>query len=155
MRQKGIRGLEEEYDNFFGQEDKKIRIVSCPENVLQAKTTGLILQEMENTKKPDEEKFKSTAIVLADETLLTPMLNSLPKDTVANVTMGFPYIYSAIHSFAIDLFNLHINAKDRYFFHKDITSIISNIFIKTILNDESIRLTLTRQMQEKNSIYVV
>ena len=154
MRQKGIKGLEENYDNFFGSDDKEITIVSCPENVLQAKATGLILQEMENTKKPDEEKFKSTAIVLADETLLTPMLNSLPKDTVANVTMGFPYIYSAIHSFAIDLFNLHINAKDKYFFHKDITSIISNIFIKTILDDETIRLTLTRRMQEKNSIYM-
>ena len=61
MRQKGIRGLEEEYDNFFGQEDKKIRIVSCPENVLQAKATGIILQEMESTKESNDEKFRNTA----------------------------------------------------------------------------------------------
>ena len=154
MRQKGIRGLEESYGNFFGSEDKKITIVSCQENVLQAKATGQILQEIESTDASDEKRFRSTAIVLADETLLTPMLNSLPKDTVANVTMGFPYIYSAIHSLAIDLFNLHINAKDKYFFHKDITSIISNIFIKTILNNDTIRQTLIRRMQEKNSIYM-
>ena len=154
MRQKGIRGIEDGYGNFFGSEDKKITIVSCQENVLQAKATGQILQEIESTDASDEKRFRSTAIVLADETLLTPMLNSLPKDTVANVTMGFPYIYSAIHSFAIDLFNLHINAKDKYFFHKDITSIISNIFIKTILNNDTIRQTLIRRMQEKNSIYM-
>ena len=154
LREKGIKGLEESYGTWFGKEKKKITVVSCPENILQAKTAGHILSNMGSNCNNNEERFHSTAVVLADETLLIPMLNSLPHGTVTNVTMGFPYIYSGIHSFAIDLFELHINAKNNTFFHKNVSNVISNIFIQRALNNTNTITKLNKEIQKSKNTYI-
>ena len=164
LREKGIKGLEENYGDLFGKEEKKITVISCPENTLQAKTAGHILSKMKaensndgkniNDDKKEDERFRSTAVVLGDEALLTSMLNSLPKNTVANVTMGFPYIYSGIHSFAIELFELHINANNNTFFHKNVSNIISNIFIQRTLNNSNISAQLNKKILKAQNTYI-
>ena len=52
--------------------------------------------------------LEETAIVLPDESLLHPMLNSIPKcvDKV-NVTMGYPLINSHTATFVSQLEELH------------------------------------------------
>jgi len=68
-------------------EPKKIEILGIPKNIGQAKTIGSILKKIE-TKNPD---LKSTAVVLGDENLLIPILNSVPQSiNKLNITMGFP-----------------------------------------------------------------
>ena len=75
------------YDDHFAIGKKNITIINCPENILQCKYTGKII-EKELQANP-ESKLNQTAIVLADESLLLPMLNSLPKEVkTANITMG-------------------------------------------------------------------
>src|SRR5690606_10335531 len=46
---------------------------------------------------------QSTAVILADESLLVPMLQSLPADEKVNITMGFPITQSTLYSL-LDLY---------------------------------------------------
>ncbi len=63
--------------------DKKITIYGAGGAVEQAKKVGEILSEI------NEDKSTRTAVVLAEETLLMPVLNSIPSAFKAiNVTMG-------------------------------------------------------------------
>ncbi|MDR2083823.1 MAG: PD-(D/E)XK nuclease family protein [Bacteroidales bacterium] len=86
-------------DNFFSE--KNINIICAGGNIQQAKIVGNILTD--NDFNPNE-----TAIVLADEGLLLPVLSSIPeKFDKFNVTMGVPLNGNSIGSLITDLFTLH------------------------------------------------
>ncbi|MDX1461557.1 MAG: PD-(D/E)XK nuclease family protein [Marinirhabdus sp.] len=79
--------------NYFS-EPKRIQIVSCQKNMAQIKYVGQLLASY------SQEKLNASAIVLADEALLSPLLHSLPENvTKVNVTMG-----SALKNFPIAVF---------------------------------------------------
>lgn len=79
-------------ENKLTTQAKKITVVSATEAVAQAKALGTILMQQ----KPDE-TTTDEAIVLADEKLLEPVLNSLPEDIQnVNLTMGYPLAYSPL-----------------------------------------------------------
>ena len=76
----------------------------------------------------------NTAIVLGDESLLIPMLNSLPKGIKdVNITMGFPLFSSSVSSLFYKLFKLHINSSCT-FYYKEVVSILSHELIKPLFN---------------------
>ncbi|MDL2228131.1 PD-(D/E)XK nuclease family protein [Odoribacter sp. OttesenSCG-928-L07] len=86
-------------DNFSS--NKEIHIINTNGNIQQAKVVGNILQK--NNFNPNE-----TAVVLADEALLLPVLNSIPeKYDKFNVTMGVPLDGNSISVLISDLFLLH------------------------------------------------
>ena len=146
LHEKGITNLPTEYGDSFGQGEKTINVVSCPENILQAKITGSLLNNLDS--------YNDTAVVLADESLLVPMLNSLPqKVTAANITMGFPYTYTSLHNFVSDLFNLHINAKGNSFHHKDVIKILSSSFVQTLANNKNINSNIRNYVYNERLLY--
>lgn len=64
-------------------DNKNIHVIGASKNSTQIKHVGEILEKLPN--------YNSTALVLADETLLPITLNSLPKNVNAiNITMGYP-----------------------------------------------------------------
>src|SRR5699024_4872925 len=68
-------------DKNFNKE-KDIKAIGIPKNIGQAKYVGEILKNKD---------LQNTAVVLSDERLLTPVLNSLPKQVKdLNITMGLP-----------------------------------------------------------------
>lgn len=70
-------------DNF--KKEKNITFVEVQKNIAQAKYVGELLSGY------SDEKLRNTALVLADESLLLPMLYSLPKNVnQVNITMGVP-----------------------------------------------------------------
>ena len=75
-----------DFDNL--RKNKNIEIISTPSNIGQAKLISKFITEFKQNKDFDINK---TAIILADESLLIPVLNSIPEyiDNV-NITMGFP-----------------------------------------------------------------
>jgi len=82
---------------------RKITITGCPMREMQAKTAGLVLKEIYN---PAE--GSRVAVVLPDEKMLLPVLNSLPDQIdIFNVTMGFPVNYSLTGDFIASLCDLH------------------------------------------------
>jgi len=70
-------------DNF--SKKKNITFVEVQKNIAQAKYVGELLSGY------SEEKLNHTALVLADESLLLPILHSLPSNVKqVNITMGVP-----------------------------------------------------------------
>src|SRR5690606_38033842 len=67
--------------------EKNVSVYGIPKNIGQAKQIGFILDSL----KKENKNLDNTAVVLGDESLLIPVLNSLPEhiDTL-NITMGFP-----------------------------------------------------------------
>ncbi|MBI9037947.1 MAG: PD-(D/E)XK nuclease family protein [Bacteroidales bacterium] len=129
--------------NYFAEGEKTIEIIGVPQNIGQAKAAGQILQE--NIGHINLEK---TAIVLNDENLLIPVLNSIPNEiSEFNVTMGLSAQHTPLFTLFDVIFNLHLNStklskintkNKNYFFGKDIIKIIQHPFIKIIISEDSI-----------------
>ena len=108
---------------------KNIHAIGVSKNIGQAKYIGEIIKKNINGQ-------HNTAIVLGDESLLIPMLNSLPKGIEdVNITMGFPLFSSPVSSLLYKVFKLHINAKTT-FYYKEVVSILSHELIKPLFEYE-------------------
>jgi CRISPR/Cas system-associated exonuclease Cas4 (RecB family) len=89
--------------DYFSSYPKSITITGVPMGEMQVKTAGKIIRDW--LKEGDE---KSIAIVLPDEKLLLPLLNSLPEEVKHfNVTMGFPAHDTVTGSFIRTLYDLY------------------------------------------------
>lgn len=108
--------------------DKNIEVLGVPKNIGQAKAIGSILKKLE-TKNPN---LKSTAVVLGDENLLIPILNSVPESiSKLNITMGFPLSSIPLASLFEQLFSVHKKASEKYYY-KDIIGLLSHQFINPL-----------------------
>ncbi|MCF6350747.1 MAG: PD-(D/E)XK nuclease family protein [Flavobacteriaceae bacterium] len=108
--------------------EKLIHIIGVPKNVSMIKEVGLLLKKM----KPTLKNYQNTALVLANENLLTTTLNSLPKEVEnVNITMGYPLKNIGLSSLFSHLFKLHQNktklGNDKSYYYKDIISVLSNV----------------------------
>ncbi|MBR3652496.1 MAG: PD-(D/E)XK nuclease family protein [Bacteroidales bacterium] len=111
----------------------EINVLSVPSGVGQAKQIPAILDRL-------GADGIETAVVLPDESLLIPVLNSLPerfKDI--NVTMGYPMSGSALSALMDDVaaLQMHLREKDGqwYFYHRQVWSIFSNSIFKTLTGE--------------------
>lgn len=92
---------------YFSSHPKSITITGVPMGEMQVKLAGhLIRQWMKDGAE------KSTAVVLPDEKLLLPLLNSMPDEVKSfNVTMGFPAQHTVTGSLIRTLCELHTFSK--------------------------------------------
>ena len=127
-------------------EEKNIELIGVPKNIGQAKYLGEIITGL------NAEELGNTAIVLGEEDLLLPVLNSLP-DTVEeiNITMGFPIKNAPIASLFEYLFQLHISSSNSYYY-KDILSIVNHPTLHHILGREAGN--LVKKINSENLIYL-
>lgn len=103
MKQQPPRWTE---DNFSGE--KKITITGIPQHAGQLKHAGEILKKLAEEKA----SLDSTALVLPDESLLLPMLNSIPAEAGEfNVTMGLSLSQSPLYKLLYAVLNMHRNAE--------------------------------------------
>lgn len=141
-----------DYTDHFAEGHKTITIVSCPENVLQCKYTGHIIQQ--HFQESPDSKLSDTAIVLADESMLLPVLNSLPPEVkTANVTMGFPMTNTAVHSLMLKLFSLHSRRWGSTFHHQDILDILSDDILSKILGTSNLHAKMNTLLYQEHVIY--
>ncbi len=78
---------------------KNIQVIGVPKNISQVKYVGALLKEINIA---NSDLLKRTAVVLSDETLLNPLLNSIPSEIEkVNITMGYPLNKSNFESFFI------------------------------------------------------
>ena len=107
---------------------KNISVIGTAKNIGQTKHIGEIIEKLEN------KSLNNTAIVLGDEKLLTPLLNSIPSKTEdLNITMGLPIRLSSTASLFDNLLKLHSDNKKSYYY-KNIISILSHELITPLLN---------------------
>ena len=127
-------------DHF--SEDKKVKVIGVPKMVGQAKVAGQILDEI-STRGSADDKFRSTALVLADENLLLPTLNSL-SDVVdnINITMGYPIRNTPMAGLFELVFKLHEKVVKlgriedaNPFYYQDLVAILKHPIVKSYLMD--------------------
>jgi len=133
--------------------EKNIRFLNTSYDIAQAK----ILPELLKDKKVPANDPNNTAIVLPDEHLLLPVLNSLP-DTIdgINVTMGYPVSITPAYSLLLALIELQKNAKttdqEALFYHKNVLSILNHQYIGLLKDDETEN--LIHRIKKHNKVYV-
>ena len=115
----------------------EISVLSVPSGVGQAKQVPAILDRLGAA-------GIETAVVLPDEGLLLPVLNSLPERiSEINVTMGYPMGGSSLSALMADVaaLQLHLREKDGawYFYHRPVWAIFSNSIFKTLAGEEGRR----------------
>ncbi len=131
-------------------EEKNIQCIGIPKNTGQVKYIGELLQTLHDTQK----SLKNTAVVLGDETLLLPLINSIPEAVNAiNITMGFPLKLVPLASLFEELFRIH-KTQTSQFYHKDIINVLSHQFIKPLFKDgyKNYSDIIIAHLQETNSI---
>lgn len=136
----------------YYSKEKNIQIFGVPKNIGQAKSIGTLLSEI-STKNPE---LKNTAVVLGDENLLIPVLNSIPSSIgKLNVTMGFPLSSIPLASLFELLFSIHKKGSET-FYYKDIISVLSHQFIRPLFNDETINYAakIIETIQKNNLVYL-
>ena len=89
LQEYGLKNVLGDFPNRLDDAGKQLRIYPVEGFSAQPKTLFFQLQEQSNAgeKKPMPEK---RAIILADENLLIPTLQSLPGNEILNITMGLP-----------------------------------------------------------------
>ncbi len=121
--------------NYYKEKKKKITITGVAKNIGQVKFTSQLLADESNPEaQPDD-----TAIILADEKLLIPLLNSLPKNIkVFNITMGYPLKYTSLFQLLLYILNLHEKStsgtrevhKPGMYYVKDILDILTHPYLR-------------------------
>ncbi|QED38389.1 PD-(D/E)XK nuclease family protein [Antarcticibacterium arcticum] len=125
---------------------KNIEITGIAKSIGQAKYVAEILSKMTPA------QMGSTALVLGDESLLMPVLTSLPENVPAlNITMGYPLKFSQFSSLFDMLFQI-FKTGETTFYYKDVISILSNSVIQKVTNNRSNSIIL--QIKEKNLLYL-
>ena len=107
----------------------EIRVVSTPSSTGQVKLI------------PSLAGSDGYAIVLPDESLLMPLLNSIPPEIKdINVTMGYPMRGTAFFDFLtlVSALQMHLRQKDGkwYFYHAQVWAIFSSGIFKEITRDD-------------------
>ncbi len=114
---------------------KNIRIIGIPDPVGQVKFCGELLQKL------GAETGEETAVILPDEKLLLPLMNSLPPElSQFNVTMGFPLKQTPLAVLLDQTCYMHLHAtamltgaSDTHkFYYHDLISLLRNPLLTRI-----------------------
>jgi len=120
---------------------KNISVVGTPKNIGQVKYVGALLQKLYN-----ENQLQNTALVLGNEDLLIPILNSLPRCIEnINITMGLPLKQIPFSAFIDQWLELHKDTTPLYYY-QDVIGVLSHQFVRPLFqtqNRDAAQLILT------------
>ncbi|MBR4497181.1 MAG: PD-(D/E)XK nuclease family protein [Bacteroidales bacterium] len=117
----------EHFFNFCNE--KNIRIIRTPNEITQAKLCNELLSQFPS--------LEQTAIVLADEKLIVPLMKSIPNNIRYNITLGYPIRSSAAYTFFESILDLCNNKKGKNLYFKDVLRICENSLIPSDLQENA------------------
>ncbi len=147
-RENKLKGISSYYLN-----KKKIEVIGVPKNVSQAKYVGNILTQIQNT---NPGSLRSTGVILGDENLLNPILNSVPSTISAvNITMGQNLEDTQLASFFKGLLELHELKTNKGWFYKDFLNFLSHSYTSVLLKTAAIDVEkLSSTIKSRNWLYI-
>lgn len=111
-----------------------IEIVECVQSSSQIKVVSTELDGL------SDEELSKTAVILADENLLIPLLKSIPKSVKkANFTVGLALNQTPVKTFVDRAFSIQENKKrlkNSKLYHKDLWAILRNPLVRCMMSDE-------------------
>jgi len=115
--------------------EKNIHVIATSKAIGQAKIVGSIVE-----KHIEKGNLQNVALVLGEESLLLPMLYSLPANVDAlNITMGFSSNNNPAQLLLAKLFKLHTNAFTRnpsgyVMYYKDVLDVLTHPLVEPYVN---------------------
>jgi len=118
------------YDTMLSKKAPEVqrRVIDTSSDVAQVKLISQLIGGIDDISKTNAHH---TAIVLADENLLMPVLTSLPETMEdINITMGYPLKQTLVYTLLRHLMDLQknstLNDGQAIFFYKDVVSILKH-----------------------------
>ena len=112
---------------------KVMHITGASKQISQAKYVGELLSELST-----QNKLDNTALILADENLLLPVLNALPPEIEnVNITMGLPLAQVPLASLIDQWLKLQVSETGRYYY-RDIIGLLSHPFVVPLLRKNQV-----------------
>lgn len=133
--------------------EKSFDLIAIPSSVGQTKEVYNLLNDLYSANSKDNDWIK-TAVVLPDESLLVPLLHSLPENIEnVNVTMGFPLKASPVSGLLENIFDLQrrINSRGQ-FYHIVVSNILNHQYINMLCGGKV--QNIHTDMVKSNAIYV-
>lgn len=127
---------------------KELRCTAVPQNIDQVKYVSKLLASL------DTIALNNTAVVLGDESIIIPLLNSLPANVQkVNITMGVSLDQTPITSFFENLFTLQLAHTSKGYYHKHIHTVLNHPLSAVVFSPETIAL-ITKYITSQNHIYL-
>ncbi|MDQ1332001.1 MAG: hypothetical protein QG576_35, partial [Bacteroidota bacterium] len=145
-----------DYDTILSKPriEVKRRIIDTSSDISQVKLIPDLIGQL-----PDltSENAHHTAVILADEKLLLPLLTSLPGNVKdINITMGFPFRQTSVYSLVKNLLEMQRNAKVIenvvMFSRDDVTRILKDSLITGLLDEPDKK--IIKEISEKSSLWI-
>lgn len=113
---------------------KSIEIIECPQQTGQVKAAATILDRI------NKEELDDTLVLLADESLVTPLLRNIPaKVGNANISLGLPIRNTALRTWIELVFSIQENKqrfKTEALYFQDLQKFWNHPFSIASMNDE-------------------
>jgi len=136
------------------QQEKNIQVIGTPKSIGQAKIVGDIVEKHSND---HNGQLQNVAVVLGEESLLLPILYSLPNNVDAlNITMGFSSKNNPAQLLMAKLFKMHTNALSRnasnyVLYYKDVLDILTHPLIEPFVNASQ----LVNRINQNNYTFIL
>lgn len=136
---------------------QNVRMLGVSGNVSQAKAAGDLLTRFDNL-----DNYEDTAVVLANEDLLVPVLQSLPGDVKhVNVTMGYPLRNAPLQGLWAAIFQLHENAaryarpgREKRFYYRDVLKVLNHPTVRRLPDGFKLAARLGFRVREGNLVFL-
>lgn len=135
--------------------NRKINVLAVPSDISQAKIINRLLK---NIPSAIAESHDQTALVLPEESLLMPVLSSIPEEiSDINITMGYPIKNTSVYSFIEFLINLNKYVKEKeegkcFYYYREVLSILNHQYIVSLKTEES--RVIESSIKITNHIYI-
>ena len=139
-------------DDF--SQSKNIQIIGTPKTIGQAKLAGSIIEDIINQN--PVASLDKVAVILGEENLLIPVLNSLPASVGAlNITMGYSGKNNPSQILVAKFFKMHTAALSRtggsyVFYYKDVLDVLTHPLVEPYANCSH----LVRIIKENNYTFI-
>ncbi len=127
---------------------KNLQTIGVAKQVGQAKYIADLIRNL------NEDEIKNTALILADESILPAILNSLPENiTHLNISMGIPLRSVPLAQFFKSIFEVQMNreklGKGTMFYFKNVLQILENKTLSLFSTEESRKLIGDIRLQNR------
>jgi hypothetical protein len=119
---------------------RSVALTGVSQRIGQAKLAGARVKEILEHIPPDkrDSELNRTVIVLPDETMLLPVLHSLPETlTGVNVTMGFPLRATPLFTLLDLLIEMQARRKDDLFSYREVSAVLGHAYVLAQAEKES------------------
>ena len=137
-----------------GVEQQSFNVLSVPSSYGQVKHVSGIFDELGVKHCPSD-----CAVVLPDEGLLMPLLNSVPPEIEdINVTMGYPMSASELWSLMDDVMKMQIHVRRKgdecRFYHKHVWNVFSNALFRKLMDGDERCAERVAKIKQETRYYI-